>query len=111
MTLRARTLMLAGCLLAMLACMLPAAALAKRSGSSSSPTANGSGGVSPDDPAYAPAKKAKIVNGLAIAPKGAPAPVVNAIAAANKIVRQPYRYGGGHGPLKEPGDTTSRAGS
>jgi hypothetical protein len=43
-----------------------------------------------------PAKRAKIVNGVAIPPKGAPARVKNAIAAANRIIRKPYVYGGGH---------------
>jgi len=44
-----------------------------------------------------PAKRAKIVDGIAIPPAGAPARVKNAIAAANRIVRKPYVYGGGHG--------------
>ena len=42
------------------------------------------------------AKKAKIVRGIAIPPIDAPARVKRAIAAANRIVRKPYRYGGGH---------------
>jgi hypothetical protein len=87
---RFRTLLLAACLLA-LACVAPATALAA------------SGGVSPSDARYQPPKKAKIVNGLAVAPRGAPAPVVNAIAAANKIIRKPYRYGGGHGSFNDSG--------
>ena len=45
-----------------------------------------------------PAKRAKIVNGLAIPPAGAPVRVKRAIAAANRIVRKPYVYGGGHKP-------------
>src|SRR5256885_14457224 len=87
---RFRTLLLAACLLA-LACVAPATALAA------------SGGVSPSDARYQPAKKAKIVNGIAVAPRGAPTQVVNAIAAANKIIRKPYRYGGGHGSFHPPG--------
>ena len=43
-----------------------------------------------------PAKRAKIVDGIAIPPAGAPSRVKNAIAAANRIVRKPYIYGGGH---------------
>jgi hypothetical protein len=43
-----------------------------------------------------PAKRAKIVNGVAIPPVGAPARVKRAIAAANRIVGKPYVYGGGH---------------
>jgi hypothetical protein len=78
-----RTLLLCACLLS-LACLAPAGAFAA------------TGGVSPTDARYQPAKKAKIVNGLAYAPKGAPKSVVKAIAAANQIIRKPYRYGGGH---------------
>src|SRR3954454_2606966 len=87
---RFRTLLLAACLLA-LACLAPATALA------------GSGGVSPSDARYQPAKKAKIVNGIAYAPRGAPKQIVNAIAAANRIIRMPYRYGGGHGSFNDSG--------
>ena len=45
-----------------------------------------------------PAKRAKIHNGIAIPPAGAPIRVKRAIAAANRIIRKPYRYGGGHKP-------------
>ena len=88
---RFRTTLLCACLL-LLACVAPAGALAAKNGNASAAT----GGVSPSDPRYAPAKKAKIVNGLAVAPKRAPKRVKNAIAAANRIIRMPYRYGGGH---------------
>src|SRR4051812_10295032 len=86
-----RTMLLAGCLLS-LACLLPAMAVASMAG-----------GASPDDPKYRPAKKAKIVNGKAIPPKGAPKRVKRVIAAANKIVSMPYRYGGGHGSFTDSG--------
>jgi hypothetical protein len=43
-----------------------------------------------------PAKRGKVVNGIAIPPVGAPRRVKRAIAAANRIVRKPYVYGGGH---------------
>jgi hypothetical protein len=92
---RVRTTLLAGCLLALLACLLPATAAAE--------TATSSGGASPDDPRYRPAKKAKIVNGLAVPPKGAPKRVVAVINAANKIARKPYRYGGGHASFNDSG--------
>jgi len=59
------------------------------------------GGTSPDDPRYAPAKKAKIVNGHAIPPKSAPRRVKRAIYAANEIVDKPYKYGGGHASFPE----------
>ena len=52
---RFRTSLLAACLLA-LACLAPSTAFA------------GSGGVSPSDARYQPAKKAKIVDGMAIVP-------------------------------------------
>ena len=39
----------------------------------------------------------------ALAPAGAPSPVVGAIAAANRIVGKPYRYGGGHGSFEDSG--------
>jgi Putative peptidoglycan binding domain len=41
--------------------------------------------------------KARIRNGLAIAPANAPERVKQVIAAANKIAKKPYVYGGGHG--------------
>ncbi len=44
-----------------------------------------------------PPKKATVVNGKAIAPAGALDKVKKVIAAANKIVKKHYRYGGGHG--------------
>jgi hypothetical protein len=43
-----------------------------------------------------PAKRAKIVNGVAIPPVGAPRRVKRVISAANRIIRKPYVYGGGH---------------
>jgi cell wall-associated NlpC family hydrolase len=39
----------------------------------------------------------------AIAPPGAPEQVRDAIAAANKITRKPYRYGGGHRRFRDSG--------
>ena len=98
---RTRTLLLAVCLF-VLACVLPlgAVATAKTGGQSAGDeSANAAtGGVGPDDPRFKPPKKARLINGIAYAPKGAPAAVVKAINAANKIVRMPYRYGGGHKP-------------
>jgi hypothetical protein len=43
-----------------------------------------------------PAKRAKIVSGIAIPPQGAPLRVKRVIEAANRIIRKPYVYGGGH---------------
>lgn len=44
-----------------------------------------------------PTKRAKLVNGVAVAPTTAPAEVKAVIKAANKIRLKPYIYGGGHG--------------
>jgi len=95
MPLRARTLLLSACLLTALACLLPAAASAGKRAST--------GGVSTSDPRFAPTKKAKIVNGIAIPPKGAPPQVVDAIEAGNRIIRKPYKYGGGHARVEDSG--------
>ena len=45
----------------------------------------------------------------AVAPAGAPPQVVEAIAAANRITRKPYRYGGGHGRFRDSGYDCSGA--
>jgi peptidoglycan hydrolase-like protein with peptidoglycan-binding domain len=46
---------------------------------------------------------ATLVNGLAVAPAGAPQVVKNVIAAANQIAFKPYVYGGGHGSWNDSG--------
>jgi hypothetical protein len=103
---RFRTSVLFACLLA-LACLLPAGAFAATGGKSPSSTRGGAnaatGGISPTDPRYRPPKRAKLINGIAYAPATAPPSVVNAIAAANRIVRMPYRYGGGHAKFEDSG--------
>src|SRR3954470_16442564 len=48
-------------------------------------------------------------DGQAVAPAGAPAEVQGAIAAANKIVGKPYKYGGGHGRWNDSGYDCSGA--
>ena len=45
----------------------------------------------------------------AIAPAGAPEAVVKAVAAANRITRKPYRWGGGHGRWRDSGYDCSGA--
>jgi len=82
------------CLRALLACLVVAFVL-PAGASAASTSANGGVAYTPPPP---PAAKAKIVNGIAIPPIGAPARVKKAIAAANRIVRKPYVYGGGHKP-------------
>src|SRR3954467_8196238 len=94
MTPSLRTTLLAACLLSGLAGLLPAPAAASSGGTTA--TSSTTGGVSPSDPRFAPAKRGKIVAGLAVPPVGAPPEVVSVINAANQIVRMPYRYGGGH---------------
>ena len=48
-------------------------------------------------------------DGTATAPAGAPAAVVDAIAAANSIIATPYIYGGGHGSFTDTGYDCSGA--
>jgi hypothetical protein len=58
------------------------------------------GGFSSKPPAVAaPVGKAAMLpdRRTAVAPAGAPEQVVKAVAAANRITRKPYKWGGGHG--------------
>jgi hypothetical protein len=75
--------------------MLLAAILLAPAGASA-----GSGGVGTGPPTVA-GPKAKLRNGEAIAPAGAPAAVKRAIAAGNAIRHKPYRLGGGHAKWKD----------
>ena len=68
-----------------------------------SANAAATGGVSPDDPQFKSAGKAKLVGGRAIAPADAPPQVKKAIDAANRIVGKPYKYGGGHAMVEDAG--------
>ena len=45
----------------------------------------------------------------AMAPAGAPQEVIDAIAAANRITRKPYKWGGGHGRWRDTGYDCSGA--
>ena len=57
-----------------------------------------------------PPGKAKIAkDGTAIPPSDAPRKVVKAIKAANKIEDKPYKWGGGHGSIKDSGYDCSGA--
>lgn len=91
---RMRCLQLAGL---SLAC---AAALALSSGTASA----GSGGTGVTAPTpTVPGPKAKLVNGLAVAPKSAPQRVKDAIAAANRIAKgHGYCNGGGYAQWNSP---------
>ena len=54
-------------------------------------------------------KKARLVNGKAIAPASAPARVKKVIRWANRIRNKPYIYGGGHASFKSRGYDCSGA--
>lgn len=47
--------------------------------------------------ATVPGPKAKLIDGVAVAPTGAPPAVKKVIEAANRIHTKPYIWGGGHG--------------
>ncbi len=55
--------------------------------------------------------RAVLRNGRAVAPKKAPDEVKRAIAAANRIVGKPYKWGGGHAKLNDSGYDCSGAAS
>ena len=63
------------------------------------------GGGATFQPPPPPPLKAAIVNGRAIAPAGAPERVKRVIAAGNRLIGKPYRYGGGHRPFGRGLDT------
>ena len=76
------TLTLLVCVLALLISAGPAAA-----------STTGGASFQPPPP---PPKRAKIVNGKAIAPRNAPRRVRQIIKAGNRIIGKPYKWGGGH---------------
>ncbi len=52
----------------------------------------------------APGEQASVgEDGFAVAPAGAPQAVKDVIAAGNEIAKKPYKYGGGHGKLRDSG--------
>jgi peptidoglycan hydrolase-like protein with peptidoglycan-binding domain len=57
----------------------------------------------PAPAATTPGSRARLVNGLAVAPANAPAAIRNVIAAANAIATRPYVYGGGHASFNSSG--------
>jgi len=68
---------------------------------------NGGGAVAgklPATPDTVPGLRAKITRkGLAVPPAGAPEEVKAVIRAGNRIARKPYKWGGGHGRLRDSG--------
>ena len=86
--------------------LITAAPASAQTGGSAAP-----GSVPPASSPTVPGGKAKLLkNGKAVAPAGAPAQVVAAIEAGNRIRKKPYRYGGKfeftwrggvrHGPMR-----------
>jgi hypothetical protein len=69
-------------------------------GASAQATTSGGGGAAyvPPPP---PGQRAKIVDGVAIPPAAAPDRIKKVFAAANRIVKKPYVYGGGHKPYSQ----------
>ena len=78
-------------------------------GAAATPAAADTGGhVYAPEPAVtlaAPAARAALApdGRTALAPAGAPTAVVRAIAAANRIARKPYKWGGGHRRWRDSG--------
>lgn len=50
---------------------------------------------------FAPGKTAIVIRGRAVPPANAPADVLRAIAAGNRICTKPYRRGGGHAHFED----------
>ena len=64
----------------------------------------GTGGFSSEAPTSPTASAAMNTDRrTAMAPLGAPQQVLDAIAAANRITRKPYKWGGGHGRWRDSG--------
>ena len=96
---------------------IPRAALLALAGALllAAPSAAQTGGAAPPPeaappPPTTPGSIAKLKkNGLAVAPANAPAQVQSAIAAANRIRKKPYIYGGGHKSFDSKGYDCSGA--
>ena len=84
---------------------LCAAALALAPAAAAQADPGGVEAPDPNAPAPAPIAHASLASDgrTALAPAGAPPQVVAAIAAANRINRKPYRYGGGHARFRDSG--------
>jgi cell wall-associated NlpC family hydrolase len=84
---------------------LCAAALALAPAAAAQADPGGMEAPDPNAPAPAPIAHASLASDgrTALAPAGAPPQVVTAIAAANRINRKPYRYGGGHARFRDSG--------
>jgi cell wall-associated NlpC family hydrolase len=69
----------------------------------------GNGASAPFQPTSLPTAELAVDGRTAIPPASAPEPVRNAIYAANRITRKPYRYGGGHRRWRDRGYDCSGA--
>jgi hypothetical protein len=78
------------------ACLALLASAGVAAAQTTAPSGAGGMGFQPPPP---PPAKATIVDGMAIAPAGAPTKVARVIEAANRLLDKPYRYGGGHRPF------------
>ncbi|MGK2933025.1 MAG: peptidoglycan endopeptidase [Solirubrobacterales bacterium] len=78
-------------------------------GTAGASCASTSGGMSVKSNECKPFKKARLVNGKAIAPNSAPARVKRVIKYANRIRNKPYVYGGGHASFHSSGYDCSGA--
>ena len=80
----------------------PAPANANSSEPGDEPPSSGTGGSGTEGNSTGKARLSSDGR-TAIAPDDAPQEVKDAIAAANRITRKPYRYGGGHGKFEDSG--------
>ena len=80
-------------------------------GATRTATADGGGFAAEPAALAAPVAKAAMNSDrrTAVAPAGSPPQVVAAIAAANRITRKPYKWGGGHGRWRDSGYDCSGA--
>jgi len=87
-----------------------AATASAQSGGTIAPGGDTAGeGTAPAPTTGRPGRAILKPNGKAVAPAGAPAAVVNAIAAGNRIRKKPYIYGGGHRSFEAAGYDCSGA--
>jgi cell wall-associated NlpC family hydrolase len=88
-----------------------AASASAQTGGSPAPGAPAGSAPAPSTGTSGKVRKAKVIrkSGVAIAPQGAPAAVVNAIAAGNRIHKRPYVWGGGHASFESRGYDCSGA--
>ena len=96
--------------IAALACAIGALAAGPASAQSGGTIAPEGGTTAPTEQVTIPGTKAKLLrSGKAVAPADAPEAVKRAIAAANRIRKKPYIYGGGHRSFKAKGYDCSGA--